>query len=166
MIALRWTAQPYFISDKWTGWDMWCLLRYHVVCITQKTEHSRDACTNTVVAGCFEGCRYENRGAARNDKVGIVTTLVLMYYALQWRHNERDGFSNHQPHDCLLNRLFKAQIKENIKIPRHWPLWGEFTVHRWIPRTNGQWRGKCFHLMTSSCWVTYLSVHCRHPYQS
>ena len=22
---------------------------------------------------------------------------------------------------------------------------------RWIPRTNGQWRGKCFHLMTSSC---------------
>ena len=28
---------------------------------------------------------------------------------------------------------------------------GEFTGHRWIPRTNGQWRGKCLHLMTSSC---------------
>ena len=26
----------------------------------------------------------------------------------------------------------------------------EFTGHRWIPRTKGQWRGKCFHLMTSS----------------
>ena len=24
-------------------------------------------------------------------------------YSLQWRHNERDGVSNHQPHDCLLN---------------------------------------------------------------
>ena len=24
-------------------------------------------------------------------------------------------------------------------------------IHRWIPRTNGQERGKCFHLMTSSC---------------
>ena len=25
---------------------------------------------------------------------------------------------------------------------------------RWIPRTKGQWRGKCFYLMTSSClWV-------------
>ena len=34
---------------------------------------------------------------------------------------------------------------------RHWPLCGEFTVDRWIPRTNGQQRGKCFHLMTSSC---------------
>ena len=26
---------------------------------------------------------------------------------LQWRHNERDGISNLQPHDCLLNSLFK-----------------------------------------------------------
>ena len=23
-----------------------------------------------------------------------------------------------------------------------------------IPRTNGQWRGKCFHLMTSSCYIS------------
>ena len=36
----------------------------------------------------------------------------------QWR----DGVSNHQPHVCL----FKAQIKENIKAPCHWLLWGEF----------------------------------------
>ena len=70
--------------------------------------------------------------------------------ALHWRHNQRDSVSNHQPHDCLLNRLFKALNKENIKAPSHWPLWGEFTGDRWIPRTKGQWRGKCFHLMTSS----------------
>ena len=57
---------------------------------------------------------------------------------LQWRHNERIGVSNHQPHDCLLNRLFKAQIEENIKAPRHWPLCGEFASDRWIPRTKGQ----------------------------
>ena len=53
------------------------------------------------------------------------------------------------------SRLFaqpfiQAQIKENIKAPRHWPLCAEFTGDRWIPRTNGQLRGKCFHLMTSS----------------
>ena len=47
--------------------------------------------------------------------------------SLQWRHNERDGVSNHQPHECLLDRLSKAQIKENIKAPRDWPLRGEFT---------------------------------------
>ena len=49
-----------------------------------------------------------------------------------------DGISNHQPQDCLLNRLFKAQIKENIKDPRHWHLWGDFTADRWILRTKGQ----------------------------
>ena len=39
--------------------------------------------------------------------------------SLKWRQNERDGVWNHQLHDCLLNRLFKAQIKVNIKDPRH-----------------------------------------------
>ena len=72
---------------------------------------------------------------------------------LQWRHNERDGVSNHQPHECLLNRLFKAQIKENIKAPRHWPLWEEFIdVHRWptnSPHKKAVTR-KIFHLMTPS----------------
>ena len=43
----------------------------------------------------------------------------------------------------LLIRLFtqpfiKAQIEENLKAPRHWPLWGEFTGDRWIPHTKGQ----------------------------
>ena len=57
---------------------------------------------------------------------------------LQWRHNEPDSISNHQLHDSLLNRLFKAQIKENIKAPRHWPSWREFNGDRWIPRTKGQ----------------------------
>ena len=31
---------------------------------------------------------------------------------LQWRHNGRDGVSNHQPHDCLLNRLFRRRSKK------------------------------------------------------
>ena len=44
----------------------------------------------------------------------------------------------------------QAQIKENIKAPRHRHLWGESTGDRWIPLTKGQLRGKCFYLMTSS----------------
>ena len=34
--------------------------------------------------------------------------------------------------------FIQTQIKENIKAPRHWPLWGEFTGDRGIPRTKGQ----------------------------
>ena len=48
---------------------------------------------------------------------------------LYWRHNDHSGVSNHQPHCCLLNRLFRHRSKKtsNFKAPRHWPLCGEFT---------------------------------------
>ena len=35
---------------------------------------------------------------------------------LQWRHNERDGVSNHQPHQCLPNRLFRRRSKKTSKL--------------------------------------------------
>ena len=35
---------------------------------------------------------------------------------LQWRHNERDGISNHQPHHCLLNHLFRRRSKKTSKL--------------------------------------------------
>ena len=38
------------------------------------------------------------------------------------------------------------QIKENIKTPRHWLLWGESTDDQWIPLTEDQERGKDFNL--------------------
>ena len=41
------------------------------------------------------------------------------------------------------SRLFaqpfvQVRLKENIRVPRHWPWWGEFTDDRWTPRTKGQ----------------------------
>ena len=35
---------------------------------------------------------------------------------LQWRHNGRDSVSNHQPHDCLLNRLFRRRSNKTSKL--------------------------------------------------
>ena len=39
---------------------------------------------------------------------------------LQWRHDEHDiwclNSSNHQPHDCLLNRLFRRRSKNTSKL--------------------------------------------------
>ena len=34
----------------------------------------------------------------------------------QWRHNGRDSVSNYQPHDCLLNRLFRRRSKKTSKL--------------------------------------------------
>ena len=36
--------------------------------------------------------------------------------SLQWRHDERDGVSYHQPHHCLLNGLFKRRSKKTSKL--------------------------------------------------
>ena len=35
---------------------------------------------------------------------------------LRWRHTGRDNVSNHQPHDCLLNRLFGRKSKKTSKL--------------------------------------------------
>ena len=35
---------------------------------------------------------------------------------LRWRHNVRDSVSNHQPHDCLLNCLFRRRSKKTSKL--------------------------------------------------
>ena len=34
---------------------------------------------------------------------------------LQWRHNDHDGVSNHQPRGCLLNHLFRRRSKKTSK---------------------------------------------------
>ena len=38
------------------------------------------------------------------------------YTALQWRHNGPHGVSNHQPHHCLLKRLFGRRSKKTSKL--------------------------------------------------
>ena len=35
---------------------------------------------------------------------------------LRWRHNGCDSVSNHQPHHCLLNRLFRRRSKKTSKL--------------------------------------------------
>ena len=56
--------------------------------------------------------------------------------ALQWCHNECDGVSNHQPHDCLLNQFFGLRWKKTSKLPvtgfcaGNSPVTGEFPAQR------------------------------------
>ena len=38
----------------------------------------------------------------------------------------------------VYSTVYWAQMIENIKAPRHWPLWGKFTGDQRIPRTKGQ----------------------------
>ena len=41
---------------------------------------------------------------------------MILHTSLLWRHNGRDCVSNHQPHECLLNRLFRRRSKKTSKL--------------------------------------------------
>ena len=73
----------------------------------------------------------------------------LYTYITMTSYNDHDGVSNHQPHGCLLNRLFRRRSKKTSKL-RVTGLCGGIHRDRWIPRTKGQLHGKCFHVMASS----------------
>ena len=47
---------------------------------------------------------------------------------LRWRQNVRDGVSNHQPHDCLLRRLFRRRSKKTSSSASLAFMRG---IHRW-----------------------------------
>ena len=42
--------------------------------------------------------------------------VVQSLGSLQWRHNGLNGISNHQPHHCLLNRLFRRKSNKTSKL--------------------------------------------------
>ena len=53
-----------------------------------------------------------------NERDGVSNHqhLDLSVVPLQWRHNERDGVSNHQHLDCLLSRLLRCTSKKSSKL--------------------------------------------------
>ena len=53
----------------------------------------------------------------------MVLTLYLtlplimgLLWSLRWRHNDHYSVSNHQPHGCLFNRLFRRRWKKTSKL--------------------------------------------------
>ena len=49
-------------------------------------------------------------------KKAVKCTGVCDVCTLRWRHNGCDSVSNHQPHHCLLNRLFRRRSKKTLKL--------------------------------------------------
>ena len=67
-----------------------------------------------------------------DPKLSMQCFLKMQHASLRWRGNGRDSVSNHQPHDCLLNRLFRRRSKKTSELrvtglcARNSPGTGEF----------------------------------------
>ena len=98
--------------------------------------------------------------------------------ALQWCHNDHDGVSNHQLHDCLLKRLLGRRSKKTSMLCDtglcEWnsPVTGEFptqmasnaeNVSIWW-RHHGDYRGSHHEYCDfPSCPGDFLCHHCDYP---
>ena len=76
-------------------------------------------------------------GRCGNDLKTLITEhMSQSKFTFQWHHNERDGVSNHQPHECLRNCLFRHKSKKTPKlhVTDLWqgnsPVTGEFPTQR------------------------------------
>ena len=82
---------------------------------------------------------------------------------LQWRHNEQDSVSNHQPHNCLLNCLFRPGSNKNNQSSASLAfVWG---IHRGPVNSPHKWpvTRKMFLfddvIMTAPIMISMLMVH-------
>ena len=90
----------------------------------------------------------------------VAAKVGLGRVPLQWRHNEHECVSNHQPHDCLLNRLFRRRSKIISKLcvtdlcEGNSPVTGEFPARRASNAENVSiwWRRRA-----SPYWVKTVS---------
>ena len=96
----------------------------------------------------------------RSYTVDVVFTLS--HKPLLWRHNGLDGVSNHQPHDCVLQRLFRRRSKKASKLrvtgpcEGNSPVTGEFPAQRASNAENVSiwWRHHASIIISWSCFLT------------
>ena len=84
-------------------------------------------------------CAMQSLSVLKQDILFHISTHVTL--SLQWRHNGCDGVSNHQPHNCLPNSLFRRRSKKTSKLrvtdlcAGNSPVTGEFPAQR---ASNGE----------------------------
>ena len=61
-------------------------------------------------------CDYNYRNVDAVASFRAVAQCQLDRVTLHWRHNDHDGVSNHQPHGCLLDRLFRRRSKKTSNL--------------------------------------------------
>ena len=93
----------YFVTYTWV---IFVRDKVHLICwvVCQHCERSLGFCL----------CNFGT------SKVRFLHNFIMTdsyhYITLQWHHNDHDSVSNHQPHDCLLNRLFRRRSKKTSKL--------------------------------------------------
>ena len=150
-LCVEFTGPRWFPHTKASEAELWCfsLICAWIICWVNNREagdlrRHRDHYDVTVMlrpSSFFTLTIYFKRSCVSVLSPSFTWRTGITF---QWRHNERDGVSNHRRLNCFLNRLFSRRSKliSNLygtcfvrKIHR-WSV--ERTGDRWIPLTKGQ----------------------------
>ena len=81
---------------------------------------TRGSATQCFVTSLLKGRQFAVGGFGHEHCIQIIDKFSALqfpyvYRLLQWRHNELDVVSNYQPHNCLLNCLFRHRSTKTSK---------------------------------------------------
>ena len=94
------------IRSSWTMHEHACCVSLWSIGISRDEAHV-PTCSQIKIAIFLVNCQVCNAEEM---------TFFYDQSTLQCRHNESDGDSNHQPHNCVLNRLFSCRSKKTSKL--------------------------------------------------
>ena len=120
-----------FSNSQFHQWIVWYIPNISWICITKE-----------VWGVCICVCVHLwSAGPVDINNMNLVIPVpadALTPNALQWCHNERYGIPDHQPHECLLNLLFRRRSKKTSKLGVTGLCAGNSPVTGEFPRTKGQ----------------------------
>ena len=99
------------MSMFWTSFNFDSLWNQILLCLSKQT--NKNVCIFTYVI-------YHFSLLSMSESFSCAHLCSFHAYfcvdTLRWRHNGRDSVSNHQPHHCLLSRLFRRRSKKTSKL--------------------------------------------------
>ena len=103
----RSVVNVFFKLVKPKSWDLWSLWVKEVLNLFSRASVSKVCSSNG----------YPCSGSTSQVQPLVYTTMNVngsnrVAVTLHWCHNDHDGVSNHQPHGCWLNRLFRHRSKK------------------------------------------------------
>ena len=112
-----WSLDKWFHPTLSKGCEYLSMLGLKLIQVRKRGPKCRSF-ISTTTANELNATYLEMGQNCRHFVDGILWFIILndYWYTLRWRHNGRDSVSNHQPHDCLLQSLFRPRSKNTSKL--------------------------------------------------
>ena len=108
-----WKRQWY---ECWNNYRFVSALRNLFLNITYQPTTNLCPCLNSIAVVPRANLLWSVPSGIRMGVKRYFHLFWICYITLRWRNNGSNGVSNHQPHDCLFNCLYRRRSKKTSKL--------------------------------------------------